>query len=102
MNKLLIASMLSISFIAVSCDDDDDSVTECAQITADFTSATLEFNDYIENKTGDGESICNNYASSLEELVEEGCMTLAELELDQEEYDMVKNGTFCSLLSLMD
>ena len=79
MNKLLIASMLSISFIAVSCDDDDNSVTECAQITADFTSATLAFNDYIE-----------------------GCMTLAELELDQEEYDMVKNGTFCSLLSLMD
>ena len=78
MNKLLIASMLSISFIAVSCDDDDDSVTECAQITADFTSATLAFNDYIENGTGDGESLCNNYTSSLEELVEEGFMGLSD------------------------
>jgi len=35
-------------------------------------------------------------------MVDEGCMSLSDLEMDQEEYEMVVNGTFCSLLTLMN
>jgi hypothetical protein len=102
MNKYIIASILSISLITVSCEDDDNSVNECAEITADFTSSMLAFNEFMENGTGDGEQLCKDYASSLEELIEEGCMTLSEIDMTQEEYEFIINGTFCSLLSIIN
>tara|TARA_B110000263_G_scaffold212335_1_gene195743 strand:- start:384 stop:692 length:309 start_codon:yes stop_codon:yes gene_type:complete len=102
MKKYLIFPLLSLSLIAISCEDEVKEVTKCAEITADFTSSMTAFNNWMETKTGDGKSECQNYASSLQKMVDEGCMTLSDLEMDQEEYEMMTNGSFCELLSLMN
>jgi len=105
MKKYIILPLLSLSLIAISCEDEAKEVSECAAITADFTSSMNAFNTYLETGDGggeDGKDLCDNYASSLQELIDEGCMSLSDLEMEQEEYDMIVNGTFCSLLSLID
>tara|TARA_B110000444_G_C18244100_1_gene324481 strand:- start:72 stop:455 length:384 start_codon:yes stop_codon:yes gene_type:complete len=102
MKKYIILSLVSFSLITVSCSDEAKEVTACVEITADFTSSMEKFNNYMETGEGDGKSLCDNYASSLQEMVDEGCMSLSDLEMDQEEYEMVVNGTFCSLLTLMN
>jgi len=102
MKKYLIFPLLSLSLIAISCEDEVKEVSECAAITADFTSSMNAFNNYLETDEGDGKSLCEDYASSLQKMVDEGCMSLSDLEMDQEEYEMLSNGSFCELLTLMN
>ena len=105
MKKYIILPLLSLSLIAISCEDEAKEVSECAAITADFTSSMNAFNTYLETGDSGGESgkdLCDNYASSLKDLIDEGCMSLSDLEMEQEEYNMIVDGTFCSLLSLMN
>ena len=105
MKKYIILPLLSLSLIAISCEDEAKEVSECAAITADFTSSMNSFNTYLETGDAVGEDpkdLCDNYASSLQEMVNEGCMSLSDLEMEQEEYDMIVDGTFCNLLSIVN
>lgn len=105
MKKYIILPLLSLSLIAISCEDEAKEISECAAITADFTSSMNSFNTYLETGDAVGEDpkdLCENYASSLQEMVDEGCMSLSDLEIEQEEYDMIVNGTFCNLLSIVN
>ena len=105
MKKYIILPLLSLSLIAISCEDEAKEVSECAAITADFTSSMNSFNTYLETGDAVGEDpkdLCENYASSLQEMVDEGCMSLSDLEMEQEEYDMIVDGTFCNLLSIVN
>ena len=74
MKKYIILPLLSLSLIAISCEDEAKEVSECAAITADFTSSMNAFNTYLETCDSGGESwkdLCDNYASSLKELIDE-------------------------------
>ena len=105
MKKYIILPLLSLSLIAISCEDEAKEISECAAITADFTSSMNSFNTYLETGDAVGEDpkdLCENYASSLQEMVDEGCMSLSDLEIEQEEYDMIVNGTFRNLLSIVN
>ena len=105
MKKYIILPLLSLSLIAISCEDEAKEVSECAAITADFTSSMNSFNTYLETGDAVGEDpkdLCENYASSLQEMVDEGCMSLSDLEMEQEEYNMIVDGTFCNLLSIVN
>ena len=56
MKKYIILPLLSLSLIAISCEDEAKEVSECAAITADFTSSMNAFNTYLETGDGGGES----------------------------------------------